>query len=98
MEKNISTLRNYRKSYGKRSKGGCGSSDKYVSKCSYMGYILDFGRIKKTQKSAFAANLVANTRELERLQNLANKETFHYSFICLFYKLTFCVHQQRLIL
>ena len=39
-----------------------------------MGDNPDFVCMSKTQTSAFAANLVANKRELERLQNIFIKE------------------------
>ena len=39
-----------------------------------MGDNPDFGRTRKTQKSAFAANIVTNKGELERLQKLFIEE------------------------
>ena len=39
-----------------------------------MGDNPDFGRMSRTQKSAFTAYLVANKGELERLLNIFTKE------------------------
>ena len=64
-ENNIAILRKDRKSSVKLSKGGRGSSNKGGSKRSYIGDNPEFGRMSKTQKSAFAANLVSNKGELE---------------------------------
>ena len=72
-EKNIATLCKDRKSSVKLSKGGRGSSNKGGSKRSYIGDNPEFGRMSKTQKSAFAANLVSNKGELEWLQNIVTK-------------------------
>ena len=72
-EKNISTLHKDRKTSGKGSKCGHGSSYKCGSKRSYMGDNPDFGRRSNTQKSDFATNIVANKGELERLKNIFTK-------------------------
>ena len=74
-ENNIAALHKNHKSSGKRSKGGRGSSDKGGSKRSYMRDNPDFGRISKTKKSTFAANLVSNKGKLERFQKISLRKT-----------------------